>query len=197
MRTNPDRRSFLKRATALVGTLALGGCDRLSEAPWFRQVLDSAESASLRAQRVLLGSGSLAREYTEAELSPVFKANGSTSVDDFDYQTFAEKNFVDWRLQVDGLVERPQRLSLAELRAMPSRTQITRHDCVEGWSCIGKWTGVPLAHVLEQAGVHPRHAMSYSAAPIRLSRPWIAPVSTMRASGSRMPTTRRRFWPTG
>jgi DMSO/TMAO reductase YedYZ molybdopterin-dependent catalytic subunit len=156
MRTNPDRRSFLKRATALVGTLALGGCDRLSEAPWFRQVLDSAESASLRAQRVLLGSGSLAREYTEAELSPVFKANGSTSVDDFDYQTFAEKNFVDWRLQVDGLVERPQRLSLAELRAMPSRTQITRHDCVEGWSCIGKWTGVPLAHVLEQAGVHPR-----------------------------------------
>jgi DMSO/TMAO reductase YedYZ molybdopterin-dependent catalytic subunit len=156
MRTNPDRRGFLKRATALVGTLALGGCDRLSEAPWFRQVLDSAESASLRAQRVLLGSGSLAREYTEAELSPVFKANGSTSVDDFDYQTFAEKNFVDWRLQVDGLVERPQRLSLAELRAMPSRTQITRHDCVEGWSCIGKWTGVPLAHVLEQAGVHPR-----------------------------------------
>ncbi|MPR07324.1 molybdopterin-dependent oxidoreductase [Microvirga tunisiensis] len=156
MRTNPDRRSFLKRTAALTGTLALGGCDRLSEARWFRQVLDSAESATLRAQRLLLGSGSLAREYTEADLSPVFKANGSTSVDDFDYQTFADKNFVDWRLQVDGLVERPQQLSLAELRAMPSRTQITRHDCVEGWSCIGKWTGVPLAHVLEQAGVQPR-----------------------------------------
>jgi DMSO/TMAO reductase YedYZ molybdopterin-dependent catalytic subunit len=156
MRTDPERRSFLRRTGALAGTLALGGCDQLSEAPWFRQILDSAENATLRSQRFLLGSGSLAREYTEAELSPVFKANGSTSVDDFDYQTFAAKDFVDWRLQVDGLVERPQRLSLAELRAMPSRTQITRHDCVEGWSCIGKWTGVPLAHVLEQAGVHPR-----------------------------------------
>jgi DMSO/TMAO reductase YedYZ molybdopterin-dependent catalytic subunit len=156
MRTNPDRRGFLKRTAALAGTLALGGCDRLSEAPWFRQVLDSAESATLRAQRFLLGSGPLAREYTEADLSPVFKANGSTSVDDFDYQTHAEKDFVDWRLQVDGLVERPQQFSLTELRAMPSRTQITRHDCVEGWSCIGKWTGVPLAHVLERSRVQPR-----------------------------------------
>src|SRR3954462_12779325 len=156
MRTNPDRRGFLKRTAALAGTLALGGCDRLSETPWFRQILDSAESATLRAQRALLGSGPLAREYTEADLSPVFKANGSTSVDDFDYQTLAEKGFADWRLQVDGLVERPQQLSLADLRAMPSRTQITRHDYVEGWSCIGKWIGVPLAHLLEQASVQPQ-----------------------------------------
>jgi DMSO/TMAO reductase YedYZ molybdopterin-dependent catalytic subunit len=156
MRTDPDRRSFLKRSAALTGTLALGGCDRLSETPWFRQLLESAESATSRAQRFLLGSGPLAREYTEADLSPVFRANGSTSIDDFDYQTLAEKGFVDWRLQVDGLVEHPQQFSLAELRAMPSRTQITRHDCVEGWSCIGQWTGVPLAHVLEQAGVQPR-----------------------------------------
>ncbi|WP_262273228.1 molybdopterin-binding protein [Microvirga yunnanensis] len=156
MRTDLERRSFLKRSAALAGTLVLGGCDRLSETPWFRQILESAESATSRAQRFLLGSGPLAREYTEADLSPVFRANGSTSVDDFDYQTLAEKRFADWRLQVDGLVERSQQLSLAELRAMPSRTQITRHDCVEGWSCIGKWTGVPLAHVLEQAGVQAR-----------------------------------------
>ncbi|WP_201840661.1 molybdopterin-dependent oxidoreductase [Microvirga zambiensis] len=156
MRTDPGRRSFLKRTAALAGTLALGGCDRLSETPWFREVLESAESATSRAQRFLLGSGPFAREYTEADLSPVFKANGSTSVDDSDYQILAEKDFVDWRLQVDGLVSHPQKLSLAELRAMPSRTQITRHDCVEGWSCIGQWTGVPLAHVLERAGVQSR-----------------------------------------
>jgi DMSO/TMAO reductase YedYZ molybdopterin-dependent catalytic subunit len=156
MRTKPDRRSFLRNTAALAGTLVLSGCDRLSETPWIRRVLGSSESATLGAQRFLLGSGSLAREYTEADLSLVFRANGSTSVDDFDYQTLAEKDFDDWRLQVYGLVERPQQLSLAELRAMPSRTQITRHDCVEGWSCIGKWTGVPLSHVLEQAGVQPR-----------------------------------------
>jgi DMSO/TMAO reductase YedYZ molybdopterin-dependent catalytic subunit len=53
------------------------------------------------------------------------------------------------------MVEKPLSLSLDELMAMPSRTQITRHDCVEGWSCIAKWTGVPLAHVLDQAGAKP------------------------------------------
>ena len=58
-------------------------------------------------------------------------------------------NFADWKLKVGGLVEKPMEFSLADLRAMPSRTQITRHDCVEGWSCIGKWKGVQLARVLE------------------------------------------------
>jgi DMSO/TMAO reductase YedYZ molybdopterin-dependent catalytic subunit len=156
MRTELNRRSFMTNTAALAGTLVLSGCDRVSETSWIRRVLDSAESATLGSQRLLLGSGSLAREYTEADLSPVFRANGTTSIDDFDYQTLAEKAFDDWRLQVYGLVERPQQLSLAELRAMPSRTQITRHDCVEGWSCIGKWTGVPLSYVLDRAGVLPR-----------------------------------------
>jgi DMSO/TMAO reductase YedYZ molybdopterin-dependent catalytic subunit len=64
----------------------------------------------------------------------------------------ADKEFVDWRLEVAGLVDKPLELSLADLRTMPSRTQITRHDCVEGWSCIGKWKGVPLAKVLDAAG---------------------------------------------
>ncbi len=67
----------------------------------------------------------------------------------------AEQGFDTYKLVVDGLVERPLSLSLKDLRAMPSRTQITRHDCVEGWSCIGKWSGVPLAHLLDQAGVKP------------------------------------------
>jgi DMSO/TMAO reductase YedYZ molybdopterin-dependent catalytic subunit len=63
------------------------------------------------------------------------------------------------------LVETPLELSLAELRAMPSRTQITRHDCVEGWSCIGKWTGVPLSALLETAKLKPdaRYIVFYCA----------------------------------
>ena len=56
---------------------------------------------------------------------------------------------------VDGLVEQPLSLSLAELRALPSRTQITRHDCVEGWSSIGKWKGARLGPLLDQAGLKP------------------------------------------
>ena len=65
---------------------------------------------------------------------------------------------------------RPIKLSLDELRALPSRTQITRHDCVEGWSCIGKWKGVPLSEVLRQ--VEPNHPRDtrYSTVPIRCER---------------------------
>ena len=60
-------------------------------------------------------------------------------------------NFADWRLRIDGLVANPLEFSLADLRNLPQRTQITRHDCVEGWSAIGKWQGVPLAIVLARA----------------------------------------------
>jgi DMSO/TMAO reductase YedYZ molybdopterin-dependent catalytic subunit len=151
-----SRRRFLRGAGAAAGTLALGGCDALSRTPWFRHVLASAESLTIAAQRALLGSEALAREFTEADLSPAFRANGSTSPDDPDYQATAENGFADWRLKLDGLVEVPAELSLAELRAMPSRTQITRHDCVEGWSCIGKWKGVPLALLLDQVRLKPQ-----------------------------------------
>ena len=61
-----------------------------------------------------------------------------------------KSGFAAYQLKVDGLVEKPSSFTLAQLRAMPSRTQITRHDCVEGWSTIGKWKGVPLGHVLDQ-----------------------------------------------
>jgi DMSO/TMAO reductase YedYZ molybdopterin-dependent catalytic subunit len=58
-------------------------------------------------------------------------------------------------------VERPLSLSLSDLMAMPPRTQITRHDCVEGWSCIAEWTGVPLAGVLQEAGLKPEARFVY------------------------------------
>ena len=67
------------------------------------------------------------------------------------YTRLANGGFRDYRLVVDGLVERPQRLTLAELRAAGERTQITRHDCVEGWSAIGKWRGVPLGTIVALA----------------------------------------------
>jgi DMSO/TMAO reductase YedYZ molybdopterin-dependent catalytic subunit len=130
----------------------LGGCDRLGENATVQRVLASAEGLTRRVQRLLGGAHPLAREYAETDLSKEFKANGTLDPDDDDYQELASKKFVDWRLEVTGLVERPARLSLDDLRAMPSRTQITRHDCVEGWSCIGKWKGALLSDVLRQAG---------------------------------------------
>ena len=168
MRAKPklDRRGFLTRGLAVASAALLGGCDgELSEQPWVKRVLSSAETLTRVTQRALIPANALAREYSEAEISKDFKANGSTDVDDDDYRAQAAKAFADWRLKVDGLVATPLELSLAELRAMPSRTQITRHDCVEGWSCIGKWTGVPLSALLDKAGLEPnaRYIVFYCA----------------------------------
>lgn len=99
---------------------------------------------------------SLAQEFTEADIRQPQRPNGVTAPDDQDYLALQSKDFADWRLEVSGLVEKPLSLSREQLIAMPSRTQITRHDCVEGWSCIAKWTGVPLSLVLDEAKVKPQ-----------------------------------------
>jgi DMSO/TMAO reductase YedYZ molybdopterin-dependent catalytic subunit len=97
----------------------------------------------------------MAREFTAADISPVFKVNGTRKPEGDAYAALVESNFANWRLRVDGLVARPLDLSLEDLRTLPQRTQITRHDCVEGWSSIGKWQGVPLAAVLQRASLLP------------------------------------------
>ncbi len=71
------------------------------------------------------------------------------------YARHLDEGFANWKLEVGGMVDAPAAFSLAELQAMPSRTQITRHDCVEGWSAIGQWTGTPLAHVLDTVRLKP------------------------------------------
>jgi len=161
-----DRRGFLARGLAIASASLLGGCDSgLSDQPWVKRILDSAEALTRVSQRALISPTALAREYSEADISKNFMANGSTDVDDDDYKTHAANGFADWKLKVSGLVRQPLELSLAELRAMPSRTQITRHDCVEGWSCIGKWTGVPPKALLDKAELKPsaRHVVFYCA----------------------------------
>ena len=149
----PTRRGLLKAGLATLGGAALAGCDGVKGSDVVSKLFDAEEALTFKVQSAILGPSALAREYTEADITTAFKANGSTDPQDEAYKAMAADGFDAFKLVVDGLVDRPAEYSLADLRAMPSRTQITRHDCVEGWSCIGKWSGVRLGHLLDAVGV--------------------------------------------
>lgn len=148
-----DRRRLLTGLGAATGGLLLAGCDRLNRSEGFRALLREGEGLNLRAQRLLMARGALAREYDPAERSPIFRPNGTFNPDTSDYNRLAAGNWRDYRLRVDGLVRQPINLSLDQLRRAPARTQTTRHDCVEGWSAIGTWTGALLGPILDAAGL--------------------------------------------
>jgi DMSO/TMAO reductase YedYZ molybdopterin-dependent catalytic subunit len=150
--TQPKRRLLLG-ALATGSAWLLAGCDKLAENAGFKSMLELGETFSKTAHKAT-GRRAMAQEFTEADLSPGFRGNGNTDPDSADYKAHAKAGFANWALEVDGLVEQPAKLTLAQIKDLPARTQITRHDCVEGWSAIGKWTGVPLAAIL--ASVKPK-----------------------------------------
>jgi len=154
--TKLTRRETLLKLIAGGGALSLAGCGLDARSPAALAVLEKAETLTRLAQRALLAPReALAREYRPQDISSYFRPNGSTAPDDADYQDAAANGFADWRLEVGGLVDNPLKLSLADLRAFAPRTQITRHDCVEGWSCIAQWKGARLASVLAAARPKP------------------------------------------
>ncbi len=147
------RRSLLAGA----GAFFAAGCTRIGESALFGEVVDGAQKLHQVAHRTLgVVRPQMAPEYELADLSPFFRGNGSVTVDTDAYRAAEAGGFANWRLAVGGLVERPLTLSMEELRALPQRTQITRHDCVEGWSAIGQWTGPQLSALLELAGLAPQ-----------------------------------------
>ncbi len=142
------RRIFLASAVS-----ALAGCGPIGTAlngnDNVRRILASVEGLN----HVLIGTRGLAREYRDSDVDRHFRVNGFAAPSDTHYSDLVARNFVPYRLIVDGAVERPQAFSLAQLQRMPQQTQITRHDCVEGWSAIGKWSGVPLRALLDAVGL--------------------------------------------
>lgn len=150
--SNMTRRQLLLNAASGAGFLLLSGCEKvfnaLSENDTWRTVLSSAEQGNRRLQRMLAGRQKLAQEFSEKDISPYFRPNGLPAPKTNEYRANAAKNWEGWRLEIAGLVHNPGFFTLAELKGMQSRTQITRHDCVEGWSAIAKWKGVPLAELL-------------------------------------------------
>lgn len=148
------RRRLLRAAVASAGTGLLAGCDALSRKQGVIDVLSLAEPVNRAVQRLLTGDG-LTREFPASMISPVFRPNGSIDPRTPEYLVLKAHGFTGYKLALRGMVERPLEFALDALRAMPARTQVTRHDCVEGWSVIGQWTGVPLAHLLGLARPRP------------------------------------------
>jgi DMSO/TMAO reductase YedYZ molybdopterin-dependent catalytic subunit len=154
-----SRRNILRGAGLAAASTTLAGCDSFDflrdRANPVREMMLSLNQLTYRAQRALQVGNALAHEFSATEIRQGQKPNGSTDPDTSDYLTLKDTNFAGYQLEVSGLVERPMRFGLDELRNMPSRSQITRHDCVEGWSTIAKWQGVPLAQILDQTGIKP------------------------------------------
>ena len=160
----------ITRRTAIVAGFGGAGwlianANGLTVSPSFAKVFQTVEDWTKTAQRGLLHPQRLAREYSPADISAYFKPNGTFDPGTDDYNRHAAGHFANWRLQIDGLVDHPLSLSVADLRRLPRRTQITRHDCVEGWSAIGMWTGVPLSLLLKAAALKPnaRYAVFHCA----------------------------------
>jgi DMSO/TMAO reductase YedYZ molybdopterin-dependent catalytic subunit len=148
-----SRRKFMAGLSALSG-VALTGCNKDDYLPpHFGGLLDASDALTMSVQRMLLTEQSMAREYSVADISEDFPVVGTRLPNNIGYVMSLSNNFLDWRLRVDGLVDRPLSLSLADLKKLPARTSITSHSCEEGWTAIGQWTGTPLSQVLELAGL--------------------------------------------
>jgi len=149
------RRRVLTGGTAL-GMGLLTGCDGGAPDAAVQRLFDLGQFMSLHGQRLLLSAQPLVREFSPADISPDFPPNGTEMPESPDYIRIANSQFTFWRLVVDGLVRNKLSLSLADLKALPARSQITMHSCDEGWSAIGQWTGVQLSHLLQMADLAPQ-----------------------------------------
>lgn len=147
------RGSFL----SIVAASALTGCARIGTALTENDLFHRMLMAPERVDLALLGADHpLAREYSEGDISPDFRQNGFFPPSNSEYVRWTVNGWRGFQLKVDGLVERPKSYDLAELRSkFVKHSQITRHDCVEGWSVIGKWTGVLISDLLADCGVKP------------------------------------------
>lgn len=154
------RRRAILAGLAPVGGLVLARFPK-DLPPTYGNLLRMGDTLTYAAHRALLPRQSLVREYSDRDITS-FPAVGTTNPGVTEntalgdaYSQLQSGAFGDWRLSVEGCVATPRTFSLAELKQLPSRTQITRHTCEEGWTAIGQWTGVPLSLVLDAAGILP------------------------------------------
>jgi DMSO/TMAO reductase YedYZ molybdopterin-dependent catalytic subunit len=158
--TELTRRKLIKTGiVATAGMSGLGAAARIAQRyglipPDHGGIYGLGETLNYASQR-LLTRHSLAREFRPSQISKPPLANEMPPLKD-EFKRLQAGGFADWRLSVNGMVDRPASFSLAQLKSYPSRSQITQLACEEGWSYIAEWIGVPLSHVLNLVGVHPQ-----------------------------------------
>lgn len=154
------RQALAAGLSSLGAALMLPGCSKPLP-PTYGNILRMGDQLTYVAHRTLLPGQSLAKEYSFGDISSM-PATGTTNPSDTRQQGYNEEyeklhkgNFEAWHLTVDGSVSMPGSFSLSDLQKLPSRTQITRHTCEEGWTAITEWTGVPLSTLLQAVGIKP------------------------------------------
>lgn len=154
------RREALTTGITALGGLMLIGCDQPMP-PTYGNILRMADALTYRVHRLLLPGQSLAKEYQLSDISS-FPAIGTINPADTSKSYYSETydrlergKFVDWQLTIEGIVARPGKYTVNQLQNFPSKTQITRHTCEEGWTAIAEWTGVSLGRLLEHVGIQP------------------------------------------
>jgi DMSO/TMAO reductase YedYZ molybdopterin-dependent catalytic subunit len=153
------RKLIIGGLAATAGVSALGVAARIAQKyglvpPDHGGIYGLGETLTYGSQR-LLTRHSLAREFSRSQISNPPFANEMPPLNEA-YKRLQAGGFADWRLTVDGMVDRPASFSLDQLKSYPSRSQITHLACEEGWSYIAEWIGVPLSHVLDAVGVQPQ-----------------------------------------
>jgi DMSO/TMAO reductase YedYZ molybdopterin-dependent catalytic subunit len=153
------RKLILGGLAATAGVSGLAVAARLAQKyglvpPDHRGIYGLGETLTYASQR-LLTRHSLAREFSRSQISKRPLENELAPPSEA-FKRLQAGGFADWRLTVDGMVDRPGSFSLAQLKSYPSRSQITMVQCEEGWSYIAEWIGVPLFHVLDAVGIQPQ-----------------------------------------
>ena len=160
MSTLLTRRTLIAASLAgAAGATGIGAAARYGLIPPdYGTLYGAGETLTYATQRLLTSGNALAREFKRSDISKAPIVNGPAPPDEA-FRRLAANGFKDWRLQFEGLVERPISFSLDELKTMPSQSNIVLHACEQGWSYIAEWTGVRLAHVLER--VKPKSQARY------------------------------------
>ena len=150
------RREIITGAAMFAAASALAGCAKITNALNENDAIKSVLHAAEPRNHAVIGTRGEAKLYPDSAIDREFRVNGFDTPSDSAYAALRRDGFASYKLVVEGLVDRPQAFTLAQLRALGSLTQTTRHDCVEGWSAIGKWSGVRLSSVLALAAPQTR-----------------------------------------